>query len=178
MEKLLSLLGFTDLFSTAWNLFAYIGMTAITIAVISVRWRNQFFFWGPLMLMLYALFYLNDPILVGLQIIVTVSGFLNLADVKKRAPQAVITLTIVVYAGLLVTGQISGIWQWVGSFGLLGIALGLTQLPHRQGFAIMSIGGLLVVIYALALQIWVFLVLNAIFFVANVIELRKLEATR
>ena len=178
MQEIFSLLGFTDLLSTAWNLLAYAGMILITVAVISTKWRNQFFFWGPLILLLYALFYLNDPILTGLQIIVTVSGLLNLTDIKKRAPQTVIALTIVVYAALLATRQISGIWQWIGSFGLLGIALGLTQLPRRQGFAIMSIGGLLVVIYALAFRIWVFSVLNAIFFLANVVEFRSHKKAR
>ncbi|PIS35195.1 MAG: hypothetical protein COT36_03635 [Parcubacteria group bacterium CG08_land_8_20_14_0_20_38_56] len=173
MEQIFNLLGFTNIASILWNLLAYAGMILITVAVVSAKWRNQFFVWGPLALLLYAWFYLHNPILAGLQLVVTTSGVLNLRDIKKPAPFVVITLAVMVFAALLATGQISGLWPWIGAFGLLGIALGLTQLPHKRGFGIMASGGLLIVIYALALQIWVFFVLNAIFFVANLLEMRK-----
>lgn len=173
MEQILSLLGFTDAVSILWNLAAYVGMILIIVAVVSAKWRNQFFVWGPLILLPYAWFYLHDPILTGLQLIVTTSGILNLVNIKKVAPLIVIALTVIVYLVLLITEQISGLWLWIGSFGFLGIAFGMTQLPHKRGFAVMALGGLLIVIYALALQIWVFFVLNVIFFAANLLELRK-----
>jgi len=173
MEQVFTFLGFTGPVSIFWNLLAYVGMVLITVAVISAKWRNQFFFWGPLALLLYAGLYLHNPILTGLQIVVATSGLLNIRNIKKPAPFVVITLAVIVFAALLVTGQISGLWYWFGALGLLGIALGLTQLPHKRGFAVMALGGLLIVIYALALHIWVFFVLNAIFFATNLLELRK-----
>jgi type IV secretory pathway TrbL component len=57
----------------------------------------------------------------------------------------------------------------------LGIALGLTQLPKKRGFAIMALGGLLIVIYAWALQIWVFFILNIVFFAANLLKLISIK---
>jgi len=175
MEQILNILGFTDPTNTAWSLLGYAGMILITMAVISAKWQKPFFFWGPLILLVYAV-HLNDPILMGLQTIITASGFLNLVDIKKRSTQVVLTLTIVVYAILLATGKIYGI-HWIGSFGLLGIALGMTQLPLKRGFAIMSIGGLLVVVYALALQVWIFFILNIIFFIANILSIKNHKAT-
>ncbi len=173
MEQILKLLGFTDLISVLWNLSAYFGMTLIILAVISDKWRNQFLVWAPLILLPYAWFYLGNHILASLQIVVAVSAILNLVNVKKIAPFIVFVLTIIVYTVLLIAKHISGVWLWIGSFGFLGIALGLTQLPHKKGFIIMSLGALLIVVYAFALQIWVFFVLNLIFFVVNLLKLRK-----
>lgn len=173
MESILNLLGFTDTISILWNLAAYLGMTLIILAVIFDKWRNQFFVWAPLILLPYTWFYLSNPLLTGLQIIVAVSGILNLVNVKKTAPFIVFALTIIVYAVLLITKQISGVWLWIGSFGFLGIALGLTQLPKKRAFTMMALGGLLIVIYTLALQIWVFFVLNLVFFMVNLFELKK-----
>ena len=173
MEQLLNLLGFTNTASILWNILAYTGMILITIAVLSSKWRNQLFFWGPLALLIYAWLYLHDPILTGLQFIITVSGALNLRNIKKLSSFIVIALAVIVFVVLLATGKISGLWSWFGALGLLGIALGLAQLPHKRGFAIMALGGLLIVIYAFALQIWVFFALNLIFFVANLLELKR-----
>lgn len=173
MEQMLNLLGFTDITSILWNPLAYAGMILIIIAVVSAKLRNQFFVLGPLALLLYAWFYLHNPILAGLQLVITASGILNLRGVKRLAPFIVITLGVTVFVALLVTGQISGLWSWFGALGLLGIALGLTQLPHKRGFGIMALGGLLIVVYAFGLQIWIWFVLNIIFFVVNLLELKK-----
>ena len=135
--------------------------------------QKHFFVWGPLALFLYALFYLNNAILTGLQLVVTVSGALNLLNIKKRSPYLVGILTVVVYLVLIIMGQLSNVWFWLGSLGLLGIALGLTQLPKRKGVMVMLIGGILIVVYALALAIWVFFVLNMVFATANAIELAR-----
>lgn len=172
MEELLDFLGFSNPVGVVWNLAAYLGMIIITVAVCFDKYRNQFFVWGPLILLLYAWLYLGDPILTGLQLIVTISGALNLIGVKKEAPCVIVFLTIVIYIFLLITGQFSNLWFWLGSFGLLGIAVGLIQLPHKRGFSVMALGGLLIAIYAFALQIWVFFVLNTVFFTANILELR------
>jgi len=173
MKEFLSILGFTDLTSICWNTLAYIGMILIIVAVISPRLQKHFFVWGPLVLLFYAGLYLHNYILAGLQLTITVSGALNLFNIKKWSPHVVVALAALIYATLLITGQISGLWPIVGSLGLLGIALGLTQLPKKKGFAIMSLGGLLIVVYAFVLQIWVFFVLNIIFFAANILKLLK-----
>lgn len=173
MEQVLDVLGFADTAGIVWNTLAYIGMIMIIIAVISARLRNWLFVFGPLILLIYAWFYLHNPILASLQFVATVSGALNLRNIKKSAPFIVIGLAVLVFTALLAAGQISGLWPWFGALGLLGIALGLTQLPRKRGFAIMAIGGLLIVVYAGALQIWVFFVLNIVFFFANILELRK-----
>ena len=173
MEQILNLLGFTGTASILWNLLAYAGMILITIAVVSTKWRNQFFVWGPSILLLYAWFYLRDPILTGLHIVIVISGVLNLRHIKKPAPLIVISLAAIVFATLLATGQILGLWAWFGAFGLFGIALGLIQLPYKRGFALIALGSLLIAIYAFALQIWIFFILNIILFAANLIELRK-----
>ena len=173
MKEFLDVLGFTDAAGICWNIAAYIGMIMIIMAVISTKLQKHFFVWGPLILLFYAGLYLHNYILAGLQLTITVSGALNLFNVKKWSPHIVIALAVLVYAALLITGQISGLWPIIGSFGLLGIALGLTQLPKKKGFAIMALGGLLIVIYAFALQIWVFLILNIVFFAANLLKLFK-----
>jgi hypothetical protein len=175
MEQILNILGFTDSINTAWSLLGYAGMILITIAVISAKWQKPFFFWGPLVLLVYAT-HLNDFILMGLQTIITASGLLNLLNIKKKSTQIVLALTVAVYAILLATGKIYGI-HWVGSFGLLGIAIGMTQLPLKRGFTIMSIGGLLVVVYSFALQVWIFFILNIVFFIANILSIKSYKAT-
>lgn len=173
MEQILNLLGFTSTVDILWNLLAYVGMVLIIAAVVSAKWRNQFFVWGPLALLLYAWFYLGNSILAGLQFIIIASGVFNLLGIKRRISFALVVLTIIVYAVLLVTKQISGVWLWIGSFGLFGIAFGITRLPYKKGFTIMALGSLLIIIYAFALQIWAFFVLNVILFAANLLELRK-----
>lgn len=177
MEQILNLLGFTNTAGILWSLLAYLGMILIITAVVFPKWRNQFFVWGPLILLLYAWFYLHDPILTGLQFIITTSGILNFLNIKKPAALIVIILAVVVFITLLANGNLVGLWSWLGALGLLGIALGLTQLPAKQGFLIMALGGLLIVIYALALQIWVFFILNAIFFAANILEWRRITVS-
>lgn len=173
MGQILNFLGFTGLSSTLWNLLGYVGMILIIIAVVSPKWQKWFFVLGPLALLFYAWFYLHNPLLIGLEIIITASGILNLRNIKKPAPFIVIALAIAVFIALLVKGEISGIWSWFGALGLLGIALGLTQLPRKRGFIIMMAGGLLIAVYAFAFQVWIFFILNIIFFGANLREIRK-----
>ncbi len=173
MEQILNLLGFTDTLSIVWNVLAYGAMILITIAVVSAKWRNLFFVLGPFILLFYAWLYLHNPLLIGLQFVITTSGILNFLNIKKPAPFVVIGLAVIVFVALLIFGQISGLWLWFGALGLLGLAFGLTQLPKKMGFIVMMIGGLLIVVYAFAFQVWVFFVLNIVFFVANIFELRK-----
>ncbi len=175
MNEILNFLGFNGWESACWNLLAYLGMIIIIAAVISRKCRDHFFVWGPLALMLYAKFFLHNPLLVGLQLIIVVSGILNLQKIKKGALPVVGVLTAIVYIVLLATGSINGIWYWIGSFGLLGIGLGLTQLPKKRSFVIMSIGGALIVLYSgpWALKIWIWFILNLVFFGANVLTLLR-----
>lgn len=177
MNGVLNFLGFTGLSGTFWNILAYLGMFAIIVAVVSKneKWQNHFFFWGPLALFLYAAFFLHNPLLAGLQFIIAASGLLNLLEIKKYALLRMGVLTVIIYSILLISGSISGIWCWIGSFGLLGIGLGLTQLPKKRSFAIMAVGGALIVVYSGALQIWVWFVLNIIFFALNLIEAMSWE---
>lgn len=171
------LLGFTDLISTFWNILAYVGMSAIIVAVVSKKYRDHFFVWGPLALILYAWFFLHNPLLAGLQLIITVSGALNFLRIKKGAPWIVGILTAVVYSYLLTTGSINGIWNWIGSLGLWAIGMGLTQLPKKRSFLIMCIGGILLVVYSgpWALKIWIWFVLNIIFAISNFLTLLRNE---
>jgi len=174
LEQIISELGFTDLFGIFWNGLAYIGMALIIIAVVSDKWRDKFFFYGPAILFLYALFYLEDPLLTSLQIVVTVSGFLNLVKIKKYASLIVFSLAIIALLVLIVTDQVGEYWHyWLGIIGFFGIALGLVQLPDKKGFAAMSLGGLLITAYSFISAIWVFFFLNVIFFIVNVVELIK-----
>lgn len=172
MEQILSILGFTDTVSILWHLLAYTAMILTIIAVVSEKRRNQFFICASLALLFYSWFYLHNPILASLQIVVATSGVLNLLHIKKSA-FFVVGLAIIVFAILLATGQIHGLWAWVGAFGLFAVALGLTRLPNKQGFALMALGALLITVYSFALQVWVFVVLSIIFFTANVFEFRE-----
>lgn len=173
MEQILNFLGFTSVANTLWNLSGYLGMILIIIGVLSKKWRNRFFVLGPFILLIYAWLFLHDPILVGLQLVVTTSGALNLLDIKKRAAFIIIVLSVIVFGILLITGQISGLWSWFGALGLWGIALGFTQLPHKRGFTFMALGGFLIMIYAFAFQVWVFFILNIFYVGVNIIELKK-----
>lgn len=175
MNEILNFLGFNGWENTFFNLLAYLGMMMIITAVLSKKLQDKFFFLGPMLLLAYALFYLHNPLLTGLQLIITVSGALNLLKIKRGAPEAICFLTGVVYAYLLITGSISGIWYWIGSFGLVGLGMGLTQLPKKRAFVVMTIGGFLIVLYSgpWALKIWIWFILNAVFAGANVFTLLR-----
>jgi len=173
MGGIFSFLGFTDTVSTIWNLVGYTGMILIILAVLSDKLRNRLFVWGVFALLAYAWFFLHDSILASLEFIAAISAVLNLLNIKKLASSIVITFSVVIFAVLLLTGQFSGLWLWFGAFGLLGIALGLAQLPRKRAFAIMAAGGFLIVIYSLAFQVWIFFILNIFFFAVSFLELRK-----
>ncbi len=175
MEQIFSILGFTDTVSTIWNVIGYVGMIAIIVGVLSGKLRNQLLFWGPLILVIYAWLFLHDPVLVGLQLVVTTSGALNLLNIKKLAPLIIIVFSAIIFIVLLLTGQISGLWSWLGALGLWGIALGFTQLPHKRAFTLMALGGLFIIIYSYAFQVWIFFILNIFFFIANIRELKRPE---
>ena len=172
MEQILNVLGFTDAVSIFWHCLAYTAMILIIIAVLSEKYRNQFFLCGSLILLFYSWLYLHNPILACLQLVVMMSGVLTILHIQKSA-FFVVGLAIIVFIALLATGQIFGLWPWLGALGLFAVALGLARLPCKQGFALMALGAFLVTIYSLALSIWVFFALSIIFFTANIIELRK-----
>ncbi|MDD3101869.1 MAG: hypothetical protein PHE59_01880 [Patescibacteria group bacterium] len=178
MNTILTLLGFTGLVSTIWNILAYFGMAMIIIGVVSAKFRNHFFVWGAIILCLYAWFFLHNSLLVGLEFVVAISGALNLFGVKRGNLFIVGLTTVIVYTILLLTHSINGIWYWVGSFGLLGCGLGLTQMPKKIGFVIMAIGGFLIIVYSGFLSIWIWFVLNIIFFIASLIEIKKFKTVK
>ena len=182
LNNLAVILGFTDPISTLWNLLAYTGMIAIIVAVFSPKQRGNLFIFGPLALLFYAFIYLHDTLLASLQLIVTVSGFLNRYFQNNKLFSRFSTNSIIIFVLAVTafitsffTGQFSSIWHWFGAFGLLGIAFGLIYIPRKTGFAVMALGGLLVAIYAFGLQIWVFFVLNSVFCISNLIELLRKE---
>ena len=73
------------------------------------------------------------------------------------------------------TNSINGFWYYIGSLGLFTIGMGLTQLPKKISFEIMTIGGFLIVLYSgpWALKIWIWFILNMIFFAANILTLLR-----
>lgn len=172
MEQILQTLGFTDPVSTLWNILAYIGMIMIITAVVSQKARNQLFFWGPLSLLFYALFHLHNYFLVGLQLIIAFSGLLNLLKVKKFAAVLIIAFSLPVYVCLLASHQIIGLWAWIGSLGFWTIALSFVFLPKKSSFALMALGSIFLVVYSLALGIWVYFMLNLVLLVVNILKLR------
>ncbi|MBI2624870.1 MAG: hypothetical protein HYW70_00830 [Candidatus Nealsonbacteria bacterium] len=177
MKEIIDILWFTDPAAIVWNVFAYLGMVLIITGIVSSRFRNRFFFLGPFILFLYALLYLKDPILTGLQLLISLSGGLNLFNVRKKLFLPVLHVsTVAVYGILLFAGQISGAWQLIGSLGLLGIAFSYTQLPNKRGFLFMGFSGLLIVAYSFVSQVWIWFVLNIVFFFTSIIEFKRKDA--
>ncbi len=71
------------------------------------------------------------------------------------------------------TSMIIPFWPIVGFFGLLAIVFGLVMLPHRSGYFVMILAGVLLVMYAVSVEAWVFSLLNAVFIISNIKMLYK-----
>lgn len=168
MGLLAEFLGFTSLNSGLWNAVSYLAFIAIIIGVFWERYRNWLITIGAIALAIYAAAFLQNTLLTTLQIVITVSGILQLCRVsRKSAMLTMIGCTIAAYLFLILKNAVADIWSFVGSLGLLGIAFGLTILPKRYGFLVMAAGGLLLVVYSFIIGAWVFFFLNIFFFVAN-----------
>lgn len=169
MQTLIQFLGFMTLTSSIWNIAAYIAFIGIIIGVSSERDRNLLFTVGAFVLALYASIFLNNQLFATLQIVVMISGFLQLFKFSKRFSIGLLILfTAASYLNLALNGTISDIWSFIGSLGLLGIAFGLIILPKRFGFLVMALGGAFLTIYAFTVFAWVFFLLNIFFAIVNI----------
>lgn len=174
MQTLAEFFGYTTLAGGIWNIAAYAAFIGIIVGVFSERYRNLLITIGAAMLALYAYFFLHDALFTALQTIIVVSGILQWLKVAKYpAIVVILAATLAAYIFLASIGAITGAWGLIGSFGLLGIALGLTILPRRSGFLIMAGGGALLVVYGFMVSAWVFFFLNIFFAIANMLTWRK-----
>ncbi|GMQ95274.1 MAG: hypothetical protein BMS9Abin13_387 [Patescibacteria group bacterium] len=168
MDTLLEFLGFTTIASIVWNAISYIAFIAIIVGVFSERYRNTLITLGAVALAPYAWIFLDSSLFATLQVLIVVSGILQLTKVSKRpAVIVMLTLTTAAYVFLFAGGAIVDAWALMGSFGLLGIVFGLTVLPKRYGFVLMIAGGVLLIFYAFHTAAWVFFFLNIFFSIAN-----------
>ncbi len=168
MQVLAEFLGFTSLASSLWNTISYLAFIAIITGVFWERCRNWLITMGAIVLAVYAAIFLQNTLLTTLQIVIAISGILQLCRVSRSSAMlTMIGCTIVAYLFLIFENAIVDDWSFVGSFGLLGIALGLTILPKRDGFLVMAAGGLLLIGYSFVIGAWVFFFLNIFFFIAN-----------
>ena len=175
MQILAEFFGFATLTSGLWNAAAYAAFIGIIVGVLYERYRNTLFAIGAATLALYAGVFLQNSLFTALQMLVFISALLQWTKVSKRKEGRykdvpMVTLTVLaIVAGffLLVSGAIVDVWALVGSFGLLGIAFGLAMLPRQNGFLVMAVGGVLLVFYAFAVEVWVFFFLNIFFALAN-----------
>ncbi len=174
MQMLIEFFGFTTLANSIWNAVAYMAFIGIIIAVLWERYRNVLMTLGAAILASYAGFFLYNPLFTTLQALIVVSGLLQLMKAPKRTSMAVLmTLTVVAYLFLTLSGAVADGWALIGSLGLLGIAFGLAVLPNRYGFLLMAVGGVLLIFYAFAVKAWVFFFLNIFFAVANIRTWRR-----
>lgn len=168
MGILAEFFGFTSFNDGLWNTISYLAFIMIIIGVFWERYRNWLITTGAIVLAIYAAVFLQNTLLTTLQIVITISGILQLCRVSRNsAMRTMIGCTIAAYFFLIFKNAIADIWSFVGSLGLLGIAFGLTTLPKRYGFLVMAAGGLLLVAYSFVIGAWVFFFLNIFFFAAN-----------
>ncbi len=168
MSGLLTVLGFTTLESTLWNLASYIAFIGIIVGVLYERWRNILLTVGGATLACYSEFFFKDIVFTALQALLTVSGVMQLARVKHRVSIAtMLALTVVVLSLLLLGGALQSMNTVVGVGGLLGITFGIVLLPRRNAFVLMTLGGVLLIAYAWVVGAWVFFWLNIFFALAN-----------
>jgi len=151
-----------------WDAVSYLAFIAIIIGVFSERYRNVLITLGAAVLAMYAWFFLENLLFTILQLLIVVSGVMQLVRLSGRiAVTSMVILTSVAYMHLYISGAITDVWALIGSFGLLGIALGLVILPKHYGFLFMAAGGMLLILYAFDVEAWVFFFLNIFFVVAN-----------
>lgn len=174
MEVLAEFLGFTSLNSGLWNAASYLAFIAIIIGVFWEKYRNWLITGGAIVLAIYAAAFLKSTLLTTLQIVIIISGILQLLRISKNLmTPAMIGVTIAAYYHLVSKNAIADIWSFIGSLGLLGTAFGLTILPKRCGFLVMAAGGTLLIVYSFVIGAWVFFFLNIFFFIANLHTWRR-----
>ncbi len=177
MTSALTLFGLTTLKSTLWNLAAYAAFISIIVGVCYERGRNVLITVGAAVLALYSGFFLKDPVFAALQTIITASGIMQLCRAGRKVSIVVISaLTIIALTFLVLDGALQSVAMTVGIGGLLGIAFGIALLPKGNAFVLMTLGGVLLVGYALTVGAWVFLWLNIFFALANIREFFRTPA--
>ena len=168
MQALLELMGFTTATGVAWNLAAYVAFIVIIIGISSDRHRNTLTAIGAIVLGVYAWIFLHNPLFAALQALVVISICFQWAKLSPRNTVVTfLSLTALAYFLLAKNGAIADAWSLAGSFGLLGIAIGLIILPKKPGFLILAAGGVLLVVYGYHASAWVFFLLNAVYFVES-----------
>ncbi|MDO8743245.1 MAG: hypothetical protein Q7J30_01645 [Candidatus Azambacteria bacterium] len=151
-----------------WNAVSYLAFIMIIVGIFWQRCRNWLITMGAIALAVYAAIFLQNTLLTTLQIVIAISGILQLCRVSRKiAMRVMIGCTIAAYLFLIFENTIADDWSFIGSLGLLGIAFGLTMLPKRYGFLVMAAGGLLLIGYSFVIGAWVFFFLNIFFFIAN-----------
>jgi len=179
MHNILNFLGFTSTHNAIWNSVGYIAFVIIIVGVFSERYRNLFITTGAFVLAVYAKVFLHNALFTVLQSLIVVSGILNWTKIQKKFSVGImLCITVVAYIFLIVGNHITNVWALIGSVGLLGIAFGLIILPKSLGFIFMAVAGALLVIYAFAVEAWVFFLLNIFFAFANIQTLFKVRNTK
>ncbi|OGF62008.1 hypothetical protein A2926_01440 [Candidatus Giovannonibacteria bacterium RIFCSPLOWO2_01_FULL_44_40] len=174
--NVLNFLGFVDFTSTIWNLVAYAGMVVILFGVKSKNYRPHLIGFGAVILTFFAFLFLRDYILTSLQLLIAISGVLEIFGVNKKVSTTIFSvLSAVLFITLIFGGYVPDALRWLGVFGALGIAFGLIFVPHRLGFVSMALGGALLVIYAPFVGAWVFFFLNLIFTILNLQMVMRLN---
>lgn len=172
MEALFTVLGFTTLESTLWNLAAYVAFVGIIVGVLYEPLRNHLITAGAAILAAYSALFLHNPMFAALQTIIAVSGAMQLWRVPSwHATNTILTLTVIAVSVLVFGCASHGNQTMLGVIGLVGIAFGLVLAPRRSGFGLMAAGGVLLVAYAWIVGAWVFFWLNIFFALANVKEI-------
>ena len=152
-----------------WEVVSYLAFIMIIIGVFYERYRNLLITIGAIVLATYAAVFLQNRLLTTLQIVIAFSGILQLCQVPRKLTMCgMFGCTTVAYYSIISKNIITDTWSFIGSLGLLGIAIGLTILPKRYGFLVMAMGGLFLVLYSFVVGAWVFFFFNIFFFVANI----------
>lgn len=168
MTELLSALGFTTLESIIWNLAAYAAFVVIIVGVLHERLRNILLTVGGAVLALYSGVFLKDALFATLQTLLTISGVMQLAHIKRGTSIAtMLALTTVALVLLVLIEVLQNENAFAGVGGLLGITFGIVLLPRPSAFALMTLGGILLIVYAWTAGLWVFFFLNIFFVLAN-----------
>lgn len=169
---LAKLLGFTDIWSTIWNIIAYATAIAVVRAIrLDDQLRNVVMTVCAPILALYAGVFLGNPVFMSLQILIGISGTLVWAKMPPPLPKLLTLLfTAGAYALLFKLGAVKfsiksldDFLIFAGPLGLVCIALALATFPKNSGFLLFAVGGAFLTGYALASKAWVFFILNIIF---------------
>lgn len=176
IEAMIEVFGFTTVENTIWKSISYVGFVVILVGIIYERYQKPLFFWGPLLLAVYAGFFLHDPLIAVCQALITLAGFMRLVNITQRTLVVTMVSTSIVATSILAgLGSISTVTDVLGLIGLLGIVAGFVLLPRACAFLAMFFAAMFLVVYAYNVGAWVFFWLNIAFVFANVHTYRKVR---